>query len=97
MNEKRFVVRTVRNGLVKVYGVYYKPDNPEYDGSLEGLRYAFGRYWLGDREYRASDGKRILCLWGTEHDFTIGDDRDFAAEPHCVDGVFLYDWWHEID
>jgi len=95
---KNFAIRTVKNGRVKIGGVYYVPTNPDYDDALEGLRYAFGRYWTGDKLYRNKDGKSIVCLWGTEHDYKTGEDRDFSAPPHCgVDGSYIYEWWSEVD
>ena len=45
------MIRTIRNGQVKINGRIFKPDRRwmEYDGRLDGMRYTFGLYWSGQR------------------------------------------------
>lgn len=55
---RRFVIRTIRNGRVRIAGREYAPSGKhEYDGRLDGMRYAFGVY---------PDDVPLIGLWGTE-------------------------------
>ncbi len=64
-----FVVRTVRNGRVKIFGNIYKcPAEPDSGGRFEGNRYAFGLYWhivQSDDEYTYQLIDHVQH-WGTE-------------------------------
>lgn len=53
------VIRTVKNGRVKINGNYYAPQevHQEYDGRFEGKRYAFNVYKSTDE---------FVEMWGTE-------------------------------
>lgn len=103
---KNMNVRTVRDGKVKIRGVYYTPRDPGYDGRFEGRRFAFGSYWTGRELYRGLDGETFVCLWGTERDYQScanfrgdGSDEppmpDWGKPPVCVNGVFEFEWWNE--
>ncbi len=86
----RFAIRTVKNGAVKINGRTYLPKRPAYDGSLDGHRFAFGLY---------RGRPDIASLWGTEAAYRAeGDEyeRIWATGPHCVDGVFLWEWWESV-
>ena len=88
----RFALRTIRNGRVKLFGREYAPSerHMKYDGRLDGLRFAFGLYYVGmERELHAS-------LWGTERAFKAADEDTDWPGPHCVDGSFPWDWWYPV-
>ena len=88
MNENRFVIRTVKDGKVKVYGEYFVAKRP-IPSHFEGLRFAFGRYKTGD-EYLP-----LLNLWGTEAEF-----KDHNIDEHQIycddEGFLMWQWWKPI-
>ena len=67
MRKRNFVLRTIRNGQVKINGLIFRPDKRwlEYDGRLDGMRYAFGLYWRGD------EMEPFAELWGTEETYRM--------------------------
>ena len=46
MRKRNFVIRTIRNGQVKINGQIFRPEEMwmPYDGRLDGMRYVFGLY-----------------------------------------------------
>lgn len=95
---RKWAVRTIKNGEVRISGVTYRPEaiHMPYDGRLDGLRMAFGRYWVGQHEMTLRNGLRFVSLWGTDLAFRSPDpDTDWPG-PNCVDGVFPWDWWIEV-
>ena len=87
-NKHRWVVRTVKQGKVRIYGVDYKvsEQHTAYDGRLDGLRFLFARYWEGDNLLPT------VFLWGLESEAKSGV---FEAEPpYQVDGYLPWGWWH---
>jgi hypothetical protein len=46
VKKQNFVIRTIRNGQVKINGRIFRPDNlwMEYDGRLDGVRYAWATW-----------------------------------------------------
>ena len=84
MREDKFVIRTVKDGKVRVYGKHFAPDKPTPD-HFEGQRFAFGRYKNGD-EYLS-----LLCLWGTEAEY-----KDPGIDEHHIysaDNKLVWHWW----
>ena len=66
--------------------------HPVYEGQLDGMRLAFGRYWIGEQE------QHYLSLWGSEKAFNcddtdVSDEADDWPGPNCFEGVFFWDWW----
>jgi hypothetical protein len=101
-SEKRFAVRTIRNGEVRIGGKVFRPgdkgDRP-YDGRLDGLRMAFGQY----PGFTFSDGLKRVSLWGTERAYRCRHDHDADGTewcdwpgPNCIDGTFYWDSWTEV-
>jgi hypothetical protein len=82
MQKRNFVLRTIRNGQVKINGRIFRPDNlwMEYDGCLDGMRYAFGLYWEGDTMLE------FVGLWGSEETYKAASDegawQSTAASTH---------------
>jgi hypothetical protein len=101
MSDKpRFVVRTVRDGQVTVYGRRYAPEQRHmaYDGRLEGLRFAFGRY---------PHDPHVVALWGSQDAYTASRRTASKADraryeggqcdcPEVVDEVLPWMFWHEV-
>ena len=99
MSKRRFVIRTIKNGQVKIYGRVFKPSEQwlEYDGRLDGQRWAFGLYWNGDKMLD------FVELWGTEEAY-IAAYKDETWEAYCKawpimpgciqdeNGVWTYPW-----
>lgn len=84
-----FAIRKVKKGRVKIHGRLYEPkDNIPYDGSLDGMRYAFGLY--SDPSY--------VVLWGTEEAYRYKGPEENAPwpGPECVEGLFRWIWWEEV-
>ena len=96
MNETNFAIRTVRDGRVLIHGQVFRVDEQyqHYDGCLDGMRFAFGRYpVIGGEGYEP-----VVSLWGTEHRYycpeTIESNcQACAIEPHVVDGYLPWLWW----
>jgi len=99
---KRMAVRTIRHGRVKIGGKWFMPNehHMKYDGRLDGMRYAFGRYW--------TSGKPLpfVSMWGTEacykgiHDNPDWEDTEYDDPSHITqdDGsvVCAWVWWDEV-
>lgn len=108
--KRNFVIRTIKDGQVKIYGKMFKPTDKwlEYDGRLDGQRWAFGLYWT--REYLDVPGVPanwtqlpFVELWGTEKAyFAAYKDETWEAYreawpimPGCIqgdDGAWYYPW-----
>lgn len=99
----RFVIRTIKNGKVRVHGKIFRPfTNPlspvrniEYDGRLDGMRFAFGVSWNSDGTQMA-----YIEMWGSEALWKAcsSDDealylRECENRPDCVAGCFPWIWW----
>lgn len=97
---RRFIIRTVRNGMVKFGNTNFVPSNryAKYDGRLDGLRLAFGLYTSYDTEndnpveYRGEKYLPYISLWGTEKEY-IDINQDVNA-PYIVDGALPWDMWY---
>jgi hypothetical protein len=91
-HKKHFVIRTIRNGRVKVFNNWFAP-REEYHGELDGQRWAFGLYYTGNRMMDT------LYLWGTEDLYwAINDDDKFSELYSWLpnvsdDGVIHWVWW----
>jgi hypothetical protein len=100
-----FVIRTVKNGRVKIGKEYFYPEDKfrKYDGRLEGLRIAFGLYKdFGETRHKITYcGEKYLDLiymWGTEAEYTscslpedqwINDSELYTAK----DGTLPFQIW----
>lgn len=92
MSQRRFAIRTVKGGAVRIGGRDYRPHcepGEAYDGRFEGHRLAFGLY------PRQPDFHSV-SLWGTERDYYDNDMPDFGKPPVCVDHVFEFEWWDAV-
>lgn len=85
---ENFAIRTVKNGTVKINHNTYKVSeiHMKYDGSLDGLRFAFGLYKNDDT---------FVSLCGTERAFKTLEDTMTGA--HIVDGKLPWMWWNKIN
>jgi hypothetical protein len=86
---RRFVIRKIKNGQVKIFGRIFIPDEiwMKYDGRLDGLKYAFGLY---------SDGGKYLPfvnLWGPEQNYKNHDIDLWIPDPQVVDGQYNWLIW----
>lgn len=89
---RKWFIRTVHKGRVKIMNTIYAPDEMHmaYDGRLDGLRFLFGRY----RHYGLLGSPRLLALWGTEEAHRNNDEH--IDGPECVDGTLPWYFWHEV-
>ena len=80
----KWVIRTIRNGRVKIAGNWYYPSEKfrEYKGTLDGSRYVFVRY----------PGENYVYMWGSEKAYK---DKSVKAGPELIDGVYNWMWWHQ--
>jgi hypothetical protein len=87
-SKRRFVLRTIKDGRVRIFGKTYAPveRTVPYDGRLDGQRWAFGLY----PEYVGS-----VYLWGSERAYREGPEVDWETRPDVVNGVFVWAWWRE--
>ena len=100
---KRWAVRTVRNGRVKVYGRYYAPDVPAKP-EMEGKRFMFGLYFVGSPKkgiQATRRGRRFIYLWGTQREAeNVQAWIDGEIDDHSIytidDGGLAWCWWNEI-
>lgn len=98
MKKRNFVIRTIRDGQAKINGLVFRPSSQwlEYDGRLDGMRYAFGLYWTGD------EMQSYVHLWGTEEAYRAEDWAQYCKEhpanerPECVDGWCNWDFWPAV-
>jgi len=101
--KRRFVIRTICNGQVKILGFTFRPSNQwmEYDGRLDGMRFAFGLYYTGDVR------EPFVYQWGTEAAFRapyltseiaklngVEQDENYWPGPECVDDYFPWIFWY---
>ena len=87
------VCRTIRNGSVRINGKTYFPSDrwKEYDGRMDGIRCAFGVYFVGDRQ------QGHIALWGTEENY-----KESGKETSClpdmsfglVGNSYPWYWWY---
>ena len=90
---RRFVLRTIRKGSVRINGKTFHPDcsgYAAYDGRLDGMRYAFGLYDMDPY---------LVCLWGTEEASrsTTVEQLESASRPEVVDGTLPWMFWRAHD
>jgi hypothetical protein len=99
-DKPRFVVRTVRHGQVTIHGRAYAPSQRHmaYDGRLEELRFAFGRY---------PHDPHVVALWGSHDAYQASRRTASPADlaryergqcdcPEAVDGSLPWMFWHEV-
>jgi len=96
MRRRHFVIRTIRNGQVKINGQIFRPEEMwmPYDGRLDGMRYVFSLYWRGDEMLP------FVSLWGTEAAYHATTDEELNEHwpgPECIDGYFQWEWWHTAE
>ena len=89
-----WAIRTIRvGGRVKIGTRWYRVSEKHqpYDGHLDGMRYAFGRYHTGKR------WEPFVFLWGTEESYhAIARGEDFEYGPEVMpDGGLPWEWWNE--
>ena len=102
MASKRFALRTVHAGAVRINGKTFRPRDESatnglpYADQLEGMRLAFGLY------PGAFPAREMVSLWGTETAYCCQHDHDADGTehcdwpgPNCIDGVFQWNWWVE--
>ena len=94
-NKKRFVIRTIKDGAVRVFNHRFTPREP-YDGQLEGQRMAFGIYYMGDMMLDT------LFLWGTEAMYTAETEEEYhnqyLDQPNVdIRGVIHWVWWEVVN
>ncbi len=94
---KRSTTRTIVDGRVLVDGRYFYPEDKhmEYDGRLDGLRYHFGRYYVGDKPTN-------LISMIRQVDSPVGFDPDNPASysenrPEIIDGGLPWLFWKAVD
>jgi hypothetical protein len=87
---KHRAYRTVRNGRVKIGGLYYRPTQHHvpYDGRCDGHRFLFARY-----DKPGGGWEPYVNLWGTEAAARDPENVDPMVGPHLVDGAYPWDWW----
>jgi len=79
-------------------GCLRKGDQPKYhdlpyQGELDGMRLAFGRYKSYETE---GEYEQFVSLWGTE-DYFFRTDGNGWPGPNCIGNVFHWDWWYTED
>jgi len=91
-------IRTVRNGSVRIACHIYRPNelHRKYNHELEGLRLAFGLYWIG-KEFQPD----FVSLWGTEAMYRGISSKNFGilyrSQPNLIDGRFYWEWWDNVN
>ena len=107
MRKRRFVIRTIKSGRVKIYGRIFKPSSRwlEYDGRLDGQRWTFGLYWkLSGQNDQGLTWEMLpyVALWGSKEAYWAAIDNErwstyrespiSPAAVHGEDGVWYYPW-----
>ena len=107
MRKRNFVIRTIRNGTVQIDGQAFRPSTRwlQYDGRLDGMRFAFGLYWSGDRmepfvyQWGTEDAYRAVGELTTDEIAIVRFTGEAMAEnywpgPDCVDGYWPWAFWY---
>ena len=96
MQKRGWATRTVKDGKVKVWGKWFKPDEHhlKHDGRLEGIRFLFGVYWRVAKD-RLGYEHYMLALWGTE-EHAKSKDPEFPNGPEIVDGTVPWYFWEPV-
>lgn len=89
----RFIMRTIRNGTVKVNNINYAPEAlyQKYDGRLDGKRFAFGTY-----KTITTGQISHLALWGSEAYYRDKERKLPWPGEECVDNAFPWYWWMPV-
>jgi len=90
----RFVIRTIRNGRVKINRKWFYPDEQwmKYDGRLDGMRFAFALYMKPQIEIEYEE---FVALHSTERSYRLKDpdgNIDWPG-PQCVNGYAVWASW----
>lgn len=96
--QKKWVVRTIKDGQVQIYGEIYVPSRKhmQYDGRLDGMRYVFARYRSPRNE--VTIWEPFVRLWASEETaHAIERQEEYENGPECVDGYFPWGWWYRLD
>jgi len=91
MHKQRFVLRKIRNGRAKIKGIWFVPDErgKPYDGRLDGMVFAFGLYYVGDRW-----NDEFVYLWGPEQNYCTHNTKLWIKDAQVYEDGFLYwCWW----
>lgn len=93
---KKFAVRTIKNGSIVICGTRYKP-REEYNGELDGLRFAFGRY----ESFSEQGHEPFVCILGTEQLCTMDGTKEeiesvWINQPHHINGEIHWYWWDKV-
>jgi hypothetical protein len=97
MSKKRAVIQTIKDGRVEIYGRYFYPDDKymEYDGRLDGMRYAFGVYYTGEK---MDDKVSIIRVESAPIKFDPDDPASYSEnQPEIVDGYIPWLFWFVRD
>ena len=101
MSKPRFAIRTIRNGRVKIFHRWFEPQEKweEYDGRLEGLRYAFGLYYNPHYPYvnPTESMEPYVYLWGSEEQYHDPELLDFRGPEITKDGGLPWIFWNEVE
>lgn len=90
---RKWALRKVRNGRVKIGGVWYVPKDHhrEYKGECDGGWYLFCRYFVGETT------ELYVSLWGSKEyaDATTAEEMDAARHTNRneIDGVIYWQFW----
>lgn len=97
MNETVWAIRKVRTGgRVKIGGQWFRPSETyaPYDGRLDGLTYAFGRYFTGSISGRREYMPYVNC-WGLAESFNCDAPNTYANDPQVMeDGGLPWMFWN---
>lgn len=102
--KRRFALRTIRNGRVRILGDYYEPSREPTPELFEGMRAAFGLYW-GPPSWGRYDERGLMdgvCLWGSEKAYHAVNDPSDDDEVHdwpgpfCENGYFKWESWRRV-
>ena len=88
----RWVVRTIKDGRVRIDGKIYAPSerHKKYDGRLDGMRYVFARYMTNYGE--GPEYEPFVYMWGTEESYR---DPSCPRGPEVMeDGSMPWAWWY---
>lgn len=95
----RFVLRTIHNGHIRLFGRIWAPHRDPCPERFNGLRAAFGCYWgpvnqqVGRGRYDKYGLMDAISLWGSEQAYRGEDDW---PGPFCEDGHFKWEWWKPV-
>lgn len=84
MRKPKWAIRKIRNGRVKINGVWFYPSDYylKYDSRLDGMTFRFGLFYTGDKWER----KQVYM-------HSRVPEEPYRQRSDVINGRFSWEWW----